>query len=751
MASIKRQDLKKYTIALIMLILTSLTRFNAQLLPVVMSVYIALIKCNFSFAIISPLYITACLFNGFSVVNIIYFSMPIVAFFIIKLICKKLNKQLKIYCYIIVQVVIYLIIAIVDKNIIFTAISAIIAAILTYIFNIIFYAFFERKNCFYLSADEKACANVLLMCLGYGLFSINIINVRIFYLFFGFFIIYSLYKLKGSIALSCITSTSLGAAFYSQDIAIVGVFLIIYSISKIFKKLNKYITAATLMISLFACQMYFNALLNFNYFDFVAFIIGVFIYVALPKKIQNKLIEINFSNNSKSAQNLIKREKLELIKKLNTTESVIYEMAEEYIPKNTFVKREDVIYKLTKDVSMQTCSGCEFKENCYKSLNISPEIALRDLIDNALITKSITKEDMPVSINSRCKYVPKMLSIVNSVVNQYISKIENQKQLDSENRFFSMQMAGIGSILGSITAQIKEFPYIDDSLEEQLKAELGYNDIFCREALFMSSKDKNVVILVVWQKDKDNKLIAEIASKLLNDKLVKKDEEIVVDENTACVFLESMPKYDIAFSNIVVSKNGSTFCGDSQTIIKIKDNKVLLVLCDGMGTGEAAQKTSQKTLTLVQDFYKAGLDNAKSLLLINKALSCINKESFTAVDMCVADLNYGNVDFIKLGAMPSFIKRKEGIKIIESGALPLGILDTARPNVSREILTVNDLAVLVSDGIVDVLKREGISEILSRLNTSNPKIICDEIIGQAKIIGLNDDASVIAFKIYQKA
>lgn len=750
MANIKRQDLIKYVTIAILLVLTSFTKFSDNMLPLSMSMYIALIYCKMNFAVISPLYLLSCLFVGQNIAVIIYALLPIAIMGIIKIILKYSKVDIKMFVYIIAQAICYLPYIFISKDIKGIIYSVSIGLVYTYVFMISMYALIVREKYFALSLDEKTCSLLLLVALSFSIYSINIVNVRPFYALIGFLIIAFMYKLNISTAIGILSALCIGAGIYCLDIGILGGCIIPYFSGYIFKRVNKYMSLSATVLSFIACQVVFNANININYLDIGAFFIGTLAFTLIPNKIQNKILNTNKGGSIMCAENILKRDKLEIVRKLNTAESVIYEMAEGYITKSSFLKREEIIASITKEVVFQCCGVCESRENCFKSLNISPETALRDLIDNALITKCAKQNDVPLSLRTRCKNVPNMLSITNTVIRQYISKIENQKQIENENRFFSMQMAGIGSILGSITKELKEFPLIDEKLEEELKAELGYNGILCKEALFMLSKDRNSVMLIVQKTAKDKECIVQIASKLLKDSLIKKDEEMLVDANMVCIYLESKPKYDIAFSNIVISKNGSMYCGDAQSIVKIKDSKVLLVLCDGMGTGEKAQQTSQKTLSLVQDFYKAGLDNSKSLTLINKALTCINQESFTAVDMCVVDLSFASVDFIKLGAMPSFIKRKEGVFIVNSGALPLGIIDSARPNITREVLTTNDIVVLVSDGILDVLKIEGIKEILIRLKSTNPKTICEEIVGQAKTIGLLDDASIIAFNIYKK-
>ena len=166
-----------------------------------------------------------------------------------------------------------------------------------------------------------------------------------------------------------------------------------------------------------------------------------------------------------------------------------------------------------------------------------------------------------------------------------------------------------------------------------------------------------------------------------------------------------------------------------------------------MGTGEKAREGSQRALNMVSSYYKAGFDNVNSLKLVNRLLAVISKDNFNALDMCVVDLELGTADFIKQGGVQSMIKRLDSLQIIDSKALPLGIVEEATPQVNRQLLSVGEMVVMFTDGIMDTLTLNGVKHIVNTLSTLNPQQICDEIINQAKAMGLKDDSSVVVFRL----
>ena len=72
----------------------------------------------------------------------------------------------------------------------------------------------------------------------------------------------------------------------------------------------------------------------------------------------------------------------------------------------------------------------------------------------------------------------------------------------------------------------------------------------------------------------------------------------------------------------------------------------------------------------------SGFDKDISIGLINSAVNLnSNNETYATIDISVVDLNEGNIEFVKNGACPTFIKSKNKVEVIKAVSLPAGMLD----------------------------------------------------------------------------
>ena len=196
--------------------------------------------------------------------------------------------------------------------------------------------------------------------------------------------------------------------------------------------------------------------------------------------------------------------------------------------------------------------------------------------------------------------------------------------------------------------------------------------------------------------------------------------------------------------------DGSRASGDTFSIQNVTYDKTMLVLCDGMGSGEKANFNSTSTIGMIENFYKAGFNNNAILSLINKILATYNSESFTCLDMAMVDLTAGVIDIIKLGGTQSMIIRNQKCYLMGGGALPLGIVEEAKPYTDRHIIMDGDIMVMVTDGISDYLGVDNICDLIINSNNINPEQVAEEILNAATSGGARDDSTVIVAKIYAK-
>ena len=188
-------------------------------------------------------------------------------------------------------------------------------------------------------------------------------------------------------------------------------------------------------------------------------------------------------------------------------------------------------------------------------------------------------------------------------------------------------------------------------------------------------------------------------------------------------------------------------------MIKIDERKFLVALSDGMGSGEYAKRISESTISLLESFYRAKMPSELVLSTINKLLTFNKEETFACVDIAVIDLDSGSADVVKIGAPVGFILSGTTVKILENHSLPLGILDSLRPEPAQYTLSDNDVLLFVSDGISEAFgSASDLYEALRVLPAKNPQQLADALLSRA-LSAYNgvakDDMTVVAVRLFK--
>ena len=206
-----------------------------------------------------------------------------------------------------------------------------------------------------------------------------------------------------------------------------------------------------------------------------------------------------------------------------------------------------------------------------------------------------------------------------------------------------------------------------------------------------------------------------------------------------------------------LAKTGNDICGDSCIQIKLDDNKHMVALSDGMGSGIEAKKSSQIVIKMLKQTLSAGFDKEDSMELINSTIKLSQEEIYATMDVVIFDLYKGICEFIKNGSCRTYIKNKQSIDIIESNSLPLGILNDVDFTVYDRDMNNGDILIMCSDGIIDSNTEQSedkwLVKLLKEINTNNVKKMADIILREAIDNGygiLKDDMTVIVAKVESK-
>ncbi len=147
-------------------------------------------------------------------------------------------------------------------------------------------------------------------------------------------------------------------------------------------------------------------------------------------------------------------------------------------------------------------------------------------------------------------------------------------------------------------------------------------------------------------------------------------------------------------------KQGNSVCGDRVWQFR-RENRYFLLLCDGMGTGEAAMEDGARAERLLSKLLAAGMASDDALETLN--VTAILKEGAgeCALDLVDADLSTGEAVLYKWGGAPSYLMTAHGTKKVGTASLPpgIGVGGTHQPQQIRLSLRRGEALILTTDGI----------------------------------------------------
>ncbi len=220
--------------------------------------------------------------------------------------------------------------------------------------------------------------------------------------------------------------------------------------------------------------------------------------------------------------------------------------------------------------------------------------------------------------------------------------------------------------------------------------------------------------------------------------------------------LEESPDYYTMTGVETRCKDGGRICGDSYSCINNNDGRTMVCICDGMGAGIEAAKTSGTVVEMMEEFFEAGFSEKTGAKLINSAMASHNEDNPFTLDAAVFDLYKGVCSVVKYGAMASYVKKETAVELVRTYSMPAGVFDNIDPEVQNVELADGDYFIMVSDGVVDALpfydKEQQMAAIIDKIPKSSPKKMAERIMEEVIFyLGneLPDDMTVMVTGIWK--
>lgn len=169
-------------------------------------------------------------------------------------------------------------------------------------------------------------------------------------------------------------------------------------------------------------------------------------------------------------------------------------------------------------------------------------------------------------------------------------------------------------------------------------------------------------------------------------------------DNSSATAKPEESKFKIQIASAKVTKNNSEISGDTSIQTKLHDGKFMMAISDGMGSGARAKKSSSTVIKMLQRLLTTGFDKDVSIGLINSSVNLnSDEETYASIDISVFDRSTGNIEFIKNGACPTFIKSKNKVEVVKAVSLPAGIVENIDLVVYDKDLKGGEIIVMCSD------------------------------------------------------
>ena len=327
------------------------------------------------------------------------------------------------------------------------------------------------------------------------------------------------------------------------------------------------------------------------------------------------------------------------------------------------------------------------------------------------------------------------------------------------------------SQLGQISKAITN---IATQIQEEVEEKEEYT--IEKEKILMLLRQRDIAIEELWiRRKREDRYFIDMYLNIINQGIINNDiekiesiltdvlkEKIKLNERTSKItkgkslltFI-SEDKYEMNIGITGNTKSKSTVSGDSILNIRLNDGKNLIAISDGMGSGAEARKSSQIAIKMLERLLSSGFNQNISVELINKAVLNSTEEIFATLDIAIVDLYKGNIEFIKNGACPTYIKNDNKVQIIKTLTLPTGALEEIKLTTYDKDLANGDVIVMCSDGIVDSNveyknKELWLKYLLEDMETQNPQKMADIILKEAidNNYGISkDDMSVVVLRV----
>lgn len=542
-----------------------------------------------------------------------------------------------------------------------------------------------------------------------------------------------------------------GVIFYDLNFSYLAVWTLFAIVTSSLRQAGRIVMVFAVLVMDVLVGFYFGVYGDYSWVNVMALGCGLLAVLCMPRRLIKYINQFVYNKYEVVCLNEVMNEKEQgMRERLKKMSGLLFNMHNIY--KNMVIGNLDsgqIEESLMQDIISKNCLGCPQYKTCHDGRGVAYR-SLRELVKKGISKNKVSLVDLPTALTHICLKTNQIIFCLNLRLNEYLNYLQEIKKEDNSKLLMSNQLLGVSEIISEFSTDFVFGERETKEREASLINSFLYADIIVKECtIFKDEQGFRRASIVIKNGNYSKTEVLGVTSAFFGVKTEMSSEKYTLVSGWRVIVIVPSPKYAVVLGVARVSKQKKS--GDTYSDFKIDNNRMLFSISDGKGSGTQANKLSEMTLGLIEDFYSAGFPSNIIMENVNKVMSFKSGENFCAIDVCVMDLNEGGCDIIKRGGTPTIIKRGNRVQIIEGSDLPIGMSENSTSYIKRYYLNSGDIIVIASDGVFDAFgDSENFGGAINNLPAVNMKEFANAILSEA--IKLNrgkilDDMTVLAVKM----
>ena len=392
--------------------------------------------------------------------------------------------------------------------------------------------------------------------------------------------------------------------------------------------------------------------------------------------------------------------------------------------------------KMFDEISMPICTACSECGRCWGEFSEHSHAQTEQLLSAIQQTGVLPGEEEEEYLPG-CKRRSELFEQLERGLLQLRQGIVWRNRINESRNAVADQLTEMARIVEEFAGNLEQQGGKVWEVPRSIYTRLWFKQICARKMLLLEKNDGSLELHLTARCRRGHCMTtreaAMILSCIVGESLVpgEASRHVIGKDYSDYVFREDA-NFEVTTGVARAARVDSRVSGDNFSFLYPESGEVIMLLSDGMGSGEAACRESERVIELLEQFLEAGFKEESAMRLINSMLVLRTENNmFSTMDITVLHLATGMCDFMKAGAAATFILRGDWMESISSTTLPAGMLSCVSYDMKQKKLYEGDYVIMVSDGIVESDGQEFITRAISGAESKSPQEVANVILEAA--------------------